>query len=362
MAKSNAEKSKKAPKSNDLLSKLAWRRSIIVSNGTMRGAVWAQAQPLLLSGDRDQIETKPLIENHEKGVTGRKDQKSNSAGESTTFAAANNAFLTDGCDSVLIEYDMGVANSATLPHSIKLDAWKAITAPQVVCVDGGAPASLMDAILGGAPEIFRRVAERVFDGTWAWRNHEEALRSAIVVHDGERQYQSPGDLAQAMLKAFSEARPAFFKVSGLFQRNLGSSMPVYPSQLLLTPEDQQGKGKAAQFYRIPTAGPDKGDFGLRAVKIGNRLRAIDDWYRMYDQFGIQIPVEPMGYAHNFLEALRTEDEWAISIMRKGISGDVGQPATLSESERNYLAGIVLFGGLLTSGEEGSTPEASTEEA
>jgi hypothetical protein len=361
-AKSAKSKPAKPPKPEDkdaAFSQFAWTKSISVSNAPMRACVFDAARAALQSGQPGSITSYALIESDELGVTGRKDDKSaKSDEEKVTFAQARYATLPQGMDAVFITFDLKVHNATTLPQSAKLDTWEKVAAAGGAIV-AGQSMSIHAALTSRASEIFGLVARQVFDGEWAWRNKREATQESIlVVDESGRALMDAQELGQAMNETFLRKKAGAWKVCGLFKLGTGASRIAFPSQLLKT----SGADKTvAEFYRIPT--PDgTGDFALRAVKIGNRLRAIDTWYARYDLLKQAIPAEPMGYAHNLRATLRKSGETVADILTRLVEARNAADKTLSDNEALYLSAITIFGGLITAEKQESGDTSNSAEA
>lgn len=327
-------------------SQFAWNKSLSVGNAPMKACRFASALEAVRSGQDASGLFASLIESEESGVTGRKDAKSSKTDEeSVTFAKARYAVIPDGADAICITFDLKVHNATSLPQSANLDTWEKLKQADAVVL-AGVPMSIHQALTARAPEIFGRVAQQVFSGEWAWRNRREATQWQVIVQNEAGQaVTDAAQLASDMTNAFEQKTAAVWRVFGLFKIGTGISRVAYPSQLLKL-DGSDAEKKIAQFYRIPAA-DGQGDFALRAVKIGNRLKTIDTWYARYAQLQMPIPVEPMGYAHHLRAALRKKGETAIDLMTRLVTAKTPDEKTLTENEALYLAGITLFGGLLT---------------
>lgn len=342
MAKKSSDK--------DPFSQFAWTKSLSVSNAPLQACSFEAAKAALDSNQPSNIRLFKLIESDEHGVTARKDGKS--AGEQendATFAHARYATLPQGTDAVLITFDLKVHNATALPQTANLSTWEKLKKPDGAVLDGRSM-SIHEALTARAREIFDLVGQQVFSGSWAWRNRYEATaHQIVVVCETGTAIKTAEDLGQAMFQAFSTNIPHLWKVYGLFKLGAGSSRVAFPSQLL-KPKDPS---KVSEFYRIPST-DGQGDFALRAVKVGNRLKAIDTWYARYDLLQQAIPVEPMGYAHNLRATLRKKDETAVDILTRLVQADSASKKTLSEQEALYLCAITLFGGLITAEKPATT--------
>lgn len=331
----NAQSGAGSSKNNHPFSQFAWRKSIVVSNAQMRAVNYGDSDALGDNIDGILGSSLPLLSSFEASPTGRKDAKSQDEKESNvTISAGYYPYLPVGKDSVVIVFDIKVVNATSFPQSAKIETWNAVTTKKV-SVEGQLM-TVHQALTCRAREVFGLVAEQVFSCRWAWRNRDEATRCRLIVKDEAGQsVTNADDLAQAMYTAFSQNKPALWRVAGIFKLGTGSSMRVYPSQLFKADDKD---AKVAEYYKIP--GTE--DFGMRAVKIGNRLKTIDRWYHAYDVIKMSIPVEPMGYFHALRTCLR-KDDIAVNLMTQAITGN-GQ---WSENEALYMNALTLFGGLLT---------------
>lgn len=351
---------KKKDKLDSEFSQFSWTKSLSVSNAPLQACIFEQTRQALQSLDAASMRLSPLIESDELGVTGRKDSKSaGSDEEKVTFAQARYATLPPGADAVLITFDLKVHNATTLPQSANLGTWeKLCEAGGAIC--GGQSMSIHQALTSRAADIFALIAQQVYSGQWAWRNHQEATQTQVFVLDeAGRAVTSAQQLGQGMYEAFSSKSPAIWKVRGLFKLGTGSSRIAFPSQLLKTSGSKRDKS-IAEFYRIPT--PDgQGDFALRAVKVGNRLKAIDTWYERYALLGQAIPVEPMGYAHNLRATLRKSGETAVDILERLVRAKSAADKTMSDNEALYLTAITLFGGLITAEKQEKAGDGASDD-
>jgi hypothetical protein len=364
----NQNQSKDGP-----FSQFAFSRSISVSNAPMRACDFDQARATLDAGRRD-VESVPLVESPEAGVTGRKD--ANSARDdqnNVTFAQGRYACLPQGWDAVIITFDLKIHNATHMPQSANLKTWESLHETQVSL--GETSLSLWDALTCRVDTVLDLVAQQVFSGSWAWRNRREATQWLVRVFD-ESQCAVPDAqaLASAMQAAFHQNRPTLWHVVGVFKLGGGTSRVVFPSQLLKIDDlkrnktDDEDKGKSvAEFYRIPSA-DGSGDFALRAVKVSNRLKTIDTWYKGFEWMQMAIPVEPMGYVHALRATLRDETESAVGILSRFVNDknekkgeqNEGDPMQLKEEEALYLSAITLFGGLLTAASNDAKGEQESE--
>lgn len=319
-------------KANDnSFSQFAWRKSVIVSNALMRAVQFSEDGDIADALDK----SLPLLESTEISVTGRKDDASQKDGEnSVTIAKGHYPYLPVGADAVAITFDIKIVNATDFPQSAKLDTWKRVISEMVKV--GDEHMTVHRALTCRSREIFGLVAEQVFSCEWAWRNHDESLKTRLVVMDESGAVvQDAEALGEGMNTAFESRTPAIWRVVGLFKLGCGQSIRAYPSQLFNEGPDS----KAARFYKIP--GTE--NFGMRSVKIGNRIKTIDRWYEGYDVMKTPIPVEPMGYFHGLRACLRKGDGVAVRIMQEAIAGG----ATWPEDVALYMSGITIFGGLLT---------------
>lgn len=339
-------------------SQFSWNKSISVSNAPMRACVFSDALDAVRANKESPSLFYPLIESEEAGVTGRKDAKSGKNDEeSVTFAKARYAVIPNGANAVCITFDLKVHNATALPQSANLETWERLKQADGAILEGAAM-SIHQALTARAHAVFGLVAQQVFSGEWAWRNRREATQwNVIVKNEAGATVADAAELAALMAEAFDQKTPAVWRVFGLFRMGTGISRVAYPSQLLKLDGSDADK-KIAEFYRVPSA--DRlGDFALRAVKVGNRLKTIDTWYARYAQLQMPIPVEPMGYAHNLRAALRKKGETALDILTRLVNAKTPDEKMLTENEALYLAGITLFGGLLTA-EDNKTKEGAEE--
>ncbi len=322
-------------KNNHPFSQFAWRKSIVVSNALMRAVRFDETDTedinAILAGSL------ALQESFEVSPTGRKDASSQAESKANvTIAAGRYHYRPVGTDAVTIVFDIKVVNATHFPQSAKIDTWKAVVEKTVNVA--GTPMTVHQALTCKAKEIFGLVAGQIFSCEWAWRNREEATVMRLIVKDeAGRVLKSSHELAEAMYQAFSTNSPALWRVAGVFKLGAGASIRAYPSQLFKQDGSEMEK-KTAEFYKIP--GTE--DFGMRAVKIGNRLKTIDTWYENHDFLRLPIPVEPMGYFHALRTCLRNRDI-AVNLMTNAISGT----GEWSENDALYMNAITLFGGLLT---------------
>jgi hypothetical protein len=349
-----------------LISRLAYRRSITVSNAPMRAARYSEAAEKVASGTPfDQLGAVPLVFQVEVDRTGRKDEKSTRKEENdSTMPIGQHVYIPDGYDSVVIGFDLKITNSTKQPHSIKLETWDAMRERKVIL--DGKEYSVHQAMTARAREVLALVAQQVFSGDWAWRNRTEAANFIVAVSDeAGNVVPHAQSLGEAMFEAFTSGKPAMWRVVGIFRQSAGRIMRVYPSQLFKIDVSDIEK-KRAEYYRIPATGDGNADFALRSVKIANRLKCIDTWYARYAVFQRPIPVEPMGYVQELLAVVRGEDETAASILMRALGYQKennkwsDQPVLkgaygMSEKEALYLSGITLFGGLLTA-DDGATDD------
>lgn len=315
---------------------VAFTKSVTVSNGAMLACDFGTFVAALDAGDEvSGIKMDDIVVKTVQGRTARKDAQSIGVDDKkdSTLYRGDEATLPAGMDSVSILFELSVRNAVKRPHSISGQGYRRLLSN-----------GFFDRITEVSKDIFHFLAENVFSGNWAWRNRDEASDFRVRVTTVDGQVIDGADaLAERMFDAFM-GRPAHFQVQGVFRLGTGAgSTPVFPSQLMAIKEDKR-------FFEVNTA-DGQSIPALRGVKIGNRLREMDVWYRNYEHnkdYRVCLPVEPLGYSMWLSELLREEDETLIHYLNVLMGDDTEAEKVLSDpSAMRFVCGNMLFGFLAT---------------
>jgi len=313
---------------------VAVTKSITVSNGTLHGCSFDDAVAYFSDPDAPRFRERSIEIRTVQGRTARKDAQAAGTEDKkdSTLYRGDEATLPEGADSVSITFELSIRNAMTRPHSISAQGYRRL-------LDNG----FFEKATEVSRDIFEKVAENVFSGHWAWRNREEASAYQVLVTRGDERIRDAETLAERMFQAFSGGKPVHFRVQGVFQLGTGAGgSPVFPSQLMAVGEDKR-------FFEVNASDGDSVP-AMRGVKIGNRLREMDEWYHRYQEFLVRLPVEPLGYSMWLGEVLREEDESLIHYLNILMGEDPG--SVLSDDlAMRFVCGNFLFGFLVTEKKE-----------
>ena len=310
---------------------VAMTKSVTVSNGAMMACRFVDAMAYMMANDDAPDFKKSMIDiKTVQGRTARKDVQAADAEDKkdTTLYRGDEATLPEGMDSVSIVFELSVRNAVFRPHSISGQGYRRLRQN-----------GFFDRIVEVSRDVFREIAENVFSGKWGWRNEEESSSSSVMVTTvGGMRIRDADTLAGQMFDAFV-GHPVHLQVHGVFLLGTGAGgTPVFPSQIMAVKEDKR-------FFEVNTADGQSVP-ALRGVKIGNRLREMDVWYRRYPEYQVRLPVEPLGYSMWLNEVLRGEDESLTHYMNQ-IMGDHADEALSDEAVMRFVCGNALFGFLIT---------------
>ena len=214
-------------------------------------------------------------------------------------------------------------------------------------------------------ELARRYAINIANGRFLWRNRVGADQVEVRVHqlvDGK-----PEPLAQFEALAFSlrdfdvpaAAKEGIEQLADIIRAGLsgerhvllqvtafvraGEGQEVYPSQELIL---DRGRGdKSKTLYKI---GPKDDEVAaMHSQKIGNAIRAIDNWYEGADVNG-PIAVEPYGSVTTQGKAYRqpkgTRDDFYTLF-----DGWMLKDKVPSEDQQHYVMAVLVRGGVFGEG-------------
>ncbi len=321
-------------------SSIAVVKSLNITNGYFSGVNMADALRVKTINDladlvrKSEEEDSRIIAKEETGVTTIKNK------EEVTQRPYNAeyAHLPENRNTLLIRFEGSMMYHIDNLHSVDFEVLKNIR-----------QLGFFDVLKQGVLDfVIPRLVDNLMSGIWGSRNYNESAHTLVMVRtDDNVLYRSdmPDDIAalkQKMLDRYAARSPLFFQVFGFFQRGIDGLGEVFPSQLM-----DASKGAGRKFYRVA------GDcVGFRAVKIGNRLRVMDDLYDRYEELGFVNVIEPMGYNMRFRAALREKSEWLPVILESVLSGGDESHALMADQKRmHYLAAIFFFGALITSSAE-----------
>lgn len=331
---------------------VAFNKSIVVTNGELQACRYQEILDAAMgdSGGSVQADLAPVLVQRVSGRTARKDSQAENTKDKkdTTLYESEEALIPKGYDAVHIAFGLSVRNAAARPHSISATGFKALR-------DNG----FFEAMERTAEGIFGHIAENVFSGKWAWRNHDEASALQVFVYDSHgAKVRDAQELSRRMLEVFQQNRGAeHFSVRGVFRLGFGDSDSfVYPSQLLKTGKGQSARMK--EFFRVEN-GHGTSAVALRGVKIGNRLKVMDSWYRHYPEYLEVMPVDPLGYDFWLSALLREQDETLPHYLNTILGSDkaAAQSVLQDENACRFVCANILFGCLVTES-KGEKPDGS----
>lgn len=214
-------------------------------------------------------------------------------------------------------------------------------------------------------ELARRYAGNIANGRFLWRNRVGADQVEVQVHqliDGKpeplaqfealtfslRDFDVPaaaekgiGRLADTIRAGLSGERHVLLQVTAYVRA--GEGQEVYPSQELIL---DRGRGdKSKTLYAIGHA--DDQIAAMHSQKIGNAIRAIDNWYEGADVNG-PIAVEPYGSVTTQGKAYRqpkgTKDDFYTLF-----DGWMLKDKVPSEDQQHYVMAVLVRGGVFGEG-------------
>jgi hypothetical protein len=313
---------------------VAVTKSITVSNGTLHGCSFDDAVAYFSDPDVPRFRERSIEIRTVQGRTARKDAQAVGTEDKKdlTLYRGDEATLPEGADSVSITFELSIRNAMKRPHSISAQGYRRL-------LDSG----FFEKATEVSKDIFGEVANNVFSGDWSWRNREEASDYRVLVTHRDDRIHDAETLAERMFQAFSSGKPVHFQVQGVFQLGTGAGgTPVFPSQLMAVGEDKR-------FFEVNTSDGDSAP-ALRGVKIGNRLREMDVWYRHYPEYMVRLPVEPLGYSMWLGVVLREDDESLIHYMNQ-LMGEHPERVLSDDSTMRFVCGNFLFGFLVSEKKE-----------
>lgn len=314
---------------------IAWAKSLNVSNGRMEACSFGDIQDTFDVSCRNQVTVHTV-----EGRTSRKDQKSVSSTDqpNITLYKAEEASLPENADALYISFTVSLVNKINDVHSINLEQYKKMT-----------DFAVFKRINDTLPVVLHEVAKNIMSGIWAWRNKENASSTKIWVKDGYgRIFDNAKDLAEAMIDMMARLVPFVFTVHGVFKMdndNQHGASFVFPSQIMSTTI------KEKRYFKI------NGQPALRGVKIANKLKEMDRWYRSYGDTKIVDSINPMGYSIRFSDFLRKPDESLIFFVNKILTSKALADEVMSnDDDMKFIAANLFFGTLITEGKSKASPE------
>lgn len=251
--------------------------------------------------------------------------------------------LPEGTDTLSVNFSFRVNNNAKNPSGNRTDAIKL--------------AAAFHALSATVPLACDKLAGRIFNGNWAWRNNEECVKKIVsVVIDGVQFDQQA--LAVRMTEALTGGSPFVADVRGEFQ--LGSGTEVYPSQLMKSGTSDKGK----EFYQARLLnGSSLTAPAIRGVKIGNAIRTIDTWYDGFEDSD-PIAVEAYGSSLRWSEDFRRNGNNFFDYIGIALADDdsFSKLLALPENEKVYLLAMMLRGGLFVTETKASKGSKKREQA
>lgn len=217
----------------------------------------------------------------------------------------------------------------------------------------------------GFRELARRYATNLANGRFLWRNRvgaEDVEVEVARLQQGQAETIGRFDALDFSLHDFhtpQSAQPALGQLADLIAQGLrgeahvllqitayvrlGSGQEVFPSQELIL---ERGRGdKSKTLYSIGSK--DDQVAAMHSQKIGNALRAIDDWYRGALDNG-PIAVEPYGSVTTQGKAYRQpkgnkDDFYTL------FDGWMLKDKALTEAEQHYVMAVLIRGGVFGEG-------------
>lgn len=184
----------------------------------------------------------------------------------------------------------------------------------------------------GLDEVARRIARRIANGSWLWRNRTSARGVRVQVLAGSKElasfdalstpmhhfddYSADEHAVAARLADGLRGNPdASLEVRAVLDFGVRGSVEVHPSEAYIA---DKPKRFARPLYKItstrrpPDSDPTEGvrvmgQAALRDQKIANQLRTIDTWYGDFAVVRHPIPIEPNGASIQFMQFFRRDD-------------------------------------------------------
>jgi hypothetical protein len=202
---------------------------------------------------------------------------------------------------------------------------------------------------GVTTELSYRIASKVFEGRWLWRNFSDDVTvsvTAITINKEtgkriERKINSVEEFAKEIEEALFSPESKFhkrnFRVSGTVQAEHGAE--IFPSQQMIIDKKSVDEGHS----KLLVVDSD-GNALMTPQKIGNAIRTYDTWTT-----GIAIPVSATS------GSLRRSEKGALRLITR--SSDIAVSSTPTPDDYFTIANLI-HGGLFTL--KKSTKGAKTE--
>ena len=291
---------------------LAFERKLDVSDALFHAGNWQQRD------DRDGWEPISLRPKSVRGTISNrlktKDQdpaKLDAAIENPNLQTVDVAALPMGADTLKVQFTLRVLSGAGEPSACNNAAYK----QRLSDVVGGYRQA------HGFTELARRYAHNLANGRFLWRNRIGAEQVEIRIEkrvDGQtekawtfdalslplRDFTAPSgaasdlaDLQSVIAKGLNGDQHVLLQVTAFVR--LGDGQEVYPSQELIL---DRGRGdKSKTLYHVNDVA------AMHSQKLGNAIRAVDDWYPDAHKMG-PIAAEPYGSVTTMGTAFRQPRE------------------------------------------------------
>jgi CRISPR-associated protein Csy3 len=331
---------------------LAFERKLDPSDALMHAGAWnAQAdeaawQPIGLHVKA----VRGTISNRLKGGSG--DAKIDNDIQKPNLQTVDVGSLPPGCDTLRVAFTLRVLGGAGTPSACNNAAYQAKLQEKV---------SAYTQTHGFGP-LAARYAHNLANGRFLWRNRTgaEAVRVEVshwvngqahstwqfnALSLGLRDFQATPE-AQADLQALAATLASglagtthvLLRVRAWVR--MGEGQEVFPSQELIL--DKGADKKSRHLYHVNNVA------ALHSQKVGNAIRAIDDWHSEAAVVG-PIAVEPYGSVTTLGEAFRRpkdgQDFYSL------LDAWVLKNAELTAEQQHYVMAVLLRGGVFGEAEK-----------
>lgn len=205
-------------------------------------------------------------------------------------------------------------------------------------------------------ELAQRYACNIANGRFLWRNRvgaeeveihvsSKSLPRPLKFNAYDYDLNSTGSdhsdvvaLAQAIEAGLKGEASVVLNIEAFTQ--LGDAQRIWPSQemVLKIPEGE----KSRHLFQVD------GVAAMHCEKIGNALRAIDDWYPQFDEVGQPIAVEAYGSVTQRGVAYRSSKNDFKTLLLKWLNAEEKKEATLEE--KHFVTAMLIRGGVFGEGE------------